>query len=89
MFRPVTVTVLISLASLLGGCSNNADTICDRRKECVNDRTNTGACANDISAWQKDNKDREARAAECADCVSSRSCAEIFSHCIDDCLGIP
>ncbi|GMT98233.1 hypothetical protein KH5H1_23520 [Corallococcus caeni] len=89
---------LIALAScvsvlLLTGCSNNADAICDKRKECFEADLDTGKCADKIGAWEDEKEseqdDRRARTAECAECISDRTCSEVLASCIDDCFGIP
>lgn len=81
------------LAVLLVGCSNNVDTICDRRQECFDSDLDTGKCAEKIEAWEEEKEseqdDRRARTAECSECIVDRTCAEVISSCIDDCFGIP
>jgi hypothetical protein len=89
---------LMTLASCVGvllltGCSNNADTICDTRKQCFDSDLDTSKCADKISAWEEERESekdsRRERTAECAQCASDRTCAEVLSSCIDDCFGIP
>ncbi|RKH56224.1 hypothetical protein [Corallococcus aberystwythensis] len=89
---------LIALAScvsvlLLTGCSNNADAICEYRKECFDSDLNAGTCADKIGAWEDEKEseqdERRERTAECAECIADRTCAEVIASCIDDCFGIP
>ncbi|WP_342376540.1 hypothetical protein NVS55_35180 [Myxococcus stipitatus] len=89
--RTLTVMTLLALGAVLTGCSSNADTICDRRRECIDDDLDTDRCADDINDWveDKNTKDRRERVEECADCLSDRSCAEALERCLVDCAGIP
>ncbi|RYZ14584.1 MAG: hypothetical protein EOO70_07535 [Myxococcaceae bacterium] len=81
------------LAVLLVGCANDADTICDRRKECFDADLNTSKCADKVTAWEEEKESeietRQSRTANCAECVVDRTCAEVLSNCIDSCFGIP
>ncbi|WP_338863482.1 hypothetical protein [Myxococcus stipitatus] len=89
--RKLTVMTLLALGALLTGCSSNADTICDRRRECIDDDLDTSRCADDINDWvdDKNSKERRDRVADCADCLSDTSCAEAVGRCLGDCAGIP
>ncbi|MBZ4396239.1 MULTISPECIES: hypothetical protein [Myxococcus] len=89
--RTLAVTSLLALGAVLTGCSSNADTICDLRKECFPGSDDTGKCADRINDWvdDRDTDERRERVAECADCISDRSCSEYLEHCIDECFVVP
>ncbi|MFY2562693.1 hypothetical protein ACN469_34190 [Corallococcus terminator] len=89
--RNITVTTLLALSAVLTGCSSNADTICDHRKECFDSNLDTGKCADTINDWvdDRDTEDRKDAVAECSDCAADKSCSEYLEHCIDECFVIP
>jgi hypothetical protein len=70
------------------GCSSNCSTYCDRYKECLKADLDTGQCTNTCEEASEDNESHRDKAEECAQCVESRTCAEAFSSCIDDCFGV-
>ncbi|WP_223638628.1 hypothetical protein [Corallococcus sp. EGB] len=92
MSRLIALAACVSVL-LVTGCSNNADAICDYRKECFNAELDTGKCAEKIGAWEdevKSEKDtRRNRSANCAECISGRSCSEVAANCIPECITIP
>ncbi|NMO21538.1 hypothetical protein HPC49_43170 [Pyxidicoccus fallax] len=89
--RTLTLTTVLALGALVTGCSNDADSICDKHKECFNDNLDTGACAEGIDEWIEDGdkEEREDRVAECSRCIDDRTCAQVLESCIDDCFDIP
>ena len=89
--RTLTLTTVLALGSLLAGCANNADSICEKRQDCFDDNLDTEKCAEDIDAWveEKDEDERRDRVEECARCIDDRSCAQVLESCIDDCFNIP
>jgi hypothetical protein len=90
---PRLLALTSALSLLLAGCANDADTICDRRKECFSSDLDTGKCAEKISAWEEERESeqesRQSKTARCAKCTTDRTCAEILASCVDDCFGIP
>lgn len=91
MIRTLTLTTTLVLGSLLTGCGNNADSICDTRQSCFDDDLDTGECAENIEEWveDEDEEDRRERVENCARCIDDRSCAEVLESCIDECYDIP
>lgn len=89
--RILTLTTVLAFGSLLAGCSNNADSICEKRQSCFDDDLDTGKCAEKIDEWveDKDEDKRRDRVEECARCIDDRSCAEVLESCVDDCFNIP
>jgi predicted Holliday junction resolvase-like endonuclease len=89
--RILTLTTVLTLGSLLAGCSNNNDAICEKQQECFDDDLDTGECAERIDEWveDKDEDDRRQRVEECARCVDGRTCAQVLESCIDDCFDVP
>lgn len=89
--RIVTLTTVLAFGSLLAGCANNADSICEKRQSCFDDDLDTDRCAEKIDEWveDKDEDKRQDRVEECARCIDDRSCAEVLESCVDDCFNIP
>lgn len=89
--RILTLTTLLTAGSLLAGCANNADSICEKRQSCFNDNLDTEKCAEDIDHWvhDKNEDERSDRVEECARCIDDRSCAQVLESCVDDCYDIP
>ncbi|MCP3139368.1 hypothetical protein [Pyxidicoccus xibeiensis] len=89
--RTLTLTAVLTLGSLLTGCSNHADSICDTRKECFDDDLDTGTCAERIDEWieDEDEEDRQERVERCAECLDGSSCAQVLESCLDECFNIP
>jgi hypothetical protein len=89
--RILTLTTVLAFGSLLTGCSNNADAICEKRQSCFDDDLDTGKCAEKIDEWVEDKNedDRRERVEECSRCIDDRSCAEVLESCVDDCFDIP
>ena len=89
--KTLTLATFLALGALLSGCSNNADSICDKRKDCFNDDIDTGACADRIDDWidDGDEDERRDRVEDCARCIDDRSCAQVLENCIDECFDIP
>ncbi|WP_224249449.1 hypothetical protein [Hyalangium gracile] len=81
--------VLLATLSLLGatGCSSHCQSYCDHYKECLNADLDTGQCA-DRCEEANDNENHREKVEECSQCVESRTCAEAFSSCVDDCFGV-
>ncbi|QSQ22688.1 hypothetical protein JY651_47590 [Pyxidicoccus parkwayensis] len=87
--RTLTLTTVLAFGSLLAGCANDADSICEKRHSCYDGNLDTGKCTDDIDAWVGDQDERKARVEACARCIDDRSCTEVFESCIDDCFDIP
>ncbi|AKQ63375.1 putative lipoprotein [Myxococcus hansupus] len=91
MTRTLTLTVLVTASALLSGCFNNAEAICEKRKECFSNSINVNRCADELDDWADDrDKDRRRdRLAQCADCLDRRTCAQIRTECIGACVSVP
>lgn len=89
MKRTLSVLLLLA-ASLFGlaGCKSDCGAYCERYQECVEDDMNVSACTNTCQEESDRSRDHEAKVKECADCVGSRTCAQTFDDCIDDCFGV-
>ncbi|MFP2929129.1 hypothetical protein ACLESO_28795 [Pyxidicoccus sp. 3LG] len=89
--RTLTLSAALTLGALLTGCSSNADSICDKRKECFTSNLDTGECAENIDEWVEDGDedDRRDRVEECAQCLDDTACSEVLGRCIDDCFDVP
>ncbi|GEM_PF-2491841 len=91
MARTLPLAFIVTLSTLLTGCFNNTDTICEKRKECFSDTLHVSTCMNELSDWAeaRDTNRRREQLARCADCLDSRTCSQIRTACIAACNGVP
>jgi len=82
--------VLLMTLCLLGtsGCKSECGAYCERYQQCVEDDIDVSSCTNTCQEASDDDNDHQAKVRECADCVGSRSCAQSFDDCVDDCFGV-
>ncbi len=83
--------LLIAAMALFGltGCStSDCRSYCNRYQTCIEDDISVDSCTDRCEAASAENTDHEEKVAECATCVESRTCAESFDECVDDCFGV-
>ena len=89
MNRTLRLIVALTLPLLAVGCrGSNCQVVCEQRNLCVDADLDVAKCTRDCSIKAEDERDYGAKAEECAQCVESKTCAEGFKYCLDDCFGV-
>jgi hypothetical protein len=82
--------VLLAALMVLGltGCKSECQGYCERYQVCIEDDIDLNQCTDRCQAASDQNDDHRSKVRECADCVESRTCAQSFDECVDDCIGV-
>lgn len=83
--------LLLAAVALFGltGCStSDCRSYCSRYKQCIEDDIEVDRCTDTCEQASVDSSEHDEKVAECSSCVESRTCAESFDECIDDCFGV-
>jgi hypothetical protein len=85
-----TIAGAALLLSGLSGCVGTSDcrSYCQRYQQCIEDDIEVNACVDRCEDASDADQEHEEKVRECSTCVETRTCAESFDECVDDCLGV-
>jgi len=87
-----TLSAIVGAALLLFGLSgcttNDCVSYCQRYQQCIEDDIEVSQCADRCEDASDADQQHDSKVRECADCVKSRTCAQSFDECVDDCFGV-
>ncbi len=89
--RSTYLAVLGATLLLLGltGCStSDCRSYCQRYQQCIEDDIEVEVCEDRCEDASAESQDHDEKVRECSSCVETRTCAESFDECVDDCLGV-
>jgi hypothetical protein len=85
---PVVVCVALLLLGLSGCGVSDCRSYCQRYQQCIEDDIEVNACVDRCEDASAEDQEHDEKVRECSTCVETRTCAESFDECVDDCFGV-
>lgn len=85
---PAVLCAVLLLLGLSGCGTSDCRSYCQRYQQCIEDDIAVESCTDTCEDASAADQDHQEKVSECSTCVETRTCAESFDECVDDCFGV-